>query len=70
MITNHDTAGGGYTFKIGDELRLHSRQRISAAPGARYRVVGFRPPEGVEPIYRIKSVFENHERIARESELS
>jgi hypothetical protein len=42
----------------------------SAAPG-QYKIVGFQPNEGgEEPRYRIKSDLEQHERIARESELS
>ena len=59
-----------HKFKIGEELRFHSRLRLSAPVNALYRVVGHRPPEDGEPSYRIKSNLENHERIARESELS
>ncbi len=57
-------------FKIGDELRFASGERRAATSGNRYRVVGFRPPEGGEPSYRIKCDLENHERIARESDLA
>lgn len=41
----------------------------SAAPG-QYEIVGYQPDEDGEPRYRIKSELEQHERIARESELS
>lgn len=60
----------GHKFKIGQVLRFHSRLRLSSPANAQYRVVGHRPPEDGEPSYRIKSDLENHERIARESELS
>jgi hypothetical protein len=41
----------------------------SAAPGD-YKIVGYQPDDDGEPRYRIKSGIEQHERIARESELS
>jgi len=41
----------------------------SAAPGE-YEIVGYQPNEDGEPRYRIKSALEQHERIARESELT
>ncbi len=70
MASNVAKMDPGHKFKIGDELRFHSRIRLSAPPNAVFRVVGYRPPEDGEPSYRIKSELENHERIARESELS
>jgi hypothetical protein len=70
MITNEETSAGGHKFKIGDLLRFQGRIRFSGSPNAIYRVVGYRPPEGGEPSYRIKSDLEHHERIARESELA
>jgi hypothetical protein len=58
-----------HKFRIGQTISFRSSTRISDAPAGEYRVVGHRPPEGGEPLYRIKSDLERHERIARESEL-
>jgi hypothetical protein len=60
-----------YQFSISQSVRFRYHERMrSAAPG-QYQVVGYQPKEGgEEPRYRIKSDLEQHERIARESELS
>lgn len=60
-----------YQFRISQSVRFRYHERMrSAAPG-QYKIVGFQPNEGgEEPRYRIKSDLEQHERIARESELS
>jgi hypothetical protein len=70
MTSDETKADAGHKFKIGDKLRFHSRLRVSAPVNAIYRVVGYRPPDDGEPSYRIKSDLENHDRIARESELA
>lgn len=60
-----------HKYHIGEELRFRSAERRTATVGARFRVVGYRPPAADgEPSYRIKSDEENHERIAAESELT
>jgi len=66
----HRKTDASHRFKVGEVLRFQSRLRLSGPANAQYRVVGHRPPEDGEPSYRIKSDMENHERIARESELS
>ncbi len=56
-------------FRIGQSIEYKYLLRTrSVAPG-QYRIVGFRPSEGDEPLYRIKSDLEHYERIAREDEL-
>jgi len=60
-----------HKYKIGEELRFRSVERLTATVGSRFRVVGYRPSAADgEPSYRIKSDAENHERIAAESELT
>jgi hypothetical protein len=59
-----------HKFKIGETLTYRSSLRDrSAAPG-HYRIIDYRPSEDGEPLYRIKSELERHDRIARESELT
>lgn len=59
-----------YQFRINQSVRFRHYERMrSSAPGE-YEVVGYQPNEDGEPRYRIKSVLEQHERIARESELT
>lgn len=62
--------GGKPRFRVGQSIRYRSASRGLAAAGGRYSVVGLRPAEGGELLYRIKSDEERHERIARESELT
>jgi hypothetical protein len=59
----------GHKYKIGETINFRSSMRGRSAPPGEYRVVGYRPPEDGEPLYRIKSDLERHDRIARESEL-
>jgi len=59
-----------HQYKISQSVRFRYHERMrSAAPGD-YKIVGYQPDEDGEPRYRIKSEIEQHERIARESELS
>lgn len=62
--------GGKPRFRVGQSIRYRSSSRGLAAASGRYCVVGLRPAEEGELLYRIKSDEERHERIARESELS
>lgn len=59
-----------YQYRISQFVRFRYHERMrSAAPGD-YKILGYQPNEDGEPRYRIKSELEQHERIARESELS
>jgi hypothetical protein len=56
-------------YEIGKTIRFQNSSRgVSASPGE-YKIIGYRPSDD-EPIYRIKSDLERHERIARQSELT
>jgi len=56
-------------FEIGQAIQFRTSQRGVSAAAGEYQVVGYRPAEGGEILYRIKSSDERHERIAREGEL-
>jgi hypothetical protein len=57
-----------HKYKIGQTVTLHTRTMTTSARGA-YEIVRLLPPEQNEPQYRIKSKAENHERLAKETEL-
>jgi hypothetical protein len=58
-----------HKFKIGDNVLL--RASVSRnVPGGVYEVTKLLPHNGHEFEYRIKSASEEHERVARESELT
>ncbi len=59
-----------HKYKVGQTINFRSAMKGRFAPPGEYRVVGHRPPENGELLYRIKSDLERHERIARESELT
>jgi hypothetical protein len=59
-----------HKYKVGQELRFRSSTRGGTASAGPVRIVGYRPPEAGEPLYRVKSDLERHERIVRESELT
>lgn len=56
-------------FKIGQMVNFHPA-RPSVPVSNEYKILRLLPREGREQEYRIKSVAELFERIARESELS
>jgi hypothetical protein len=57
-----------HKFKIGDTVLLTSVNRN--VPGGLYDVTKLLPHNGHEFEYRIMSASEEHERVARESELT
>ena len=59
-----------YQFRINQSVRFRHYERMRSAARGQYEIVGYQPNEDGEPRYRIKSALEQHERIARESELS
>ena len=60
-----------HKFKQGDLVRLGLRQKFPTnAPRGPYEVVRLLPADDGVPLYRIKSKDENHERVAKETELS
>lgn len=56
-------------FKVGQMVDFVPSQRGMAASARSYKVLRLLPSEGGERLYRIKTIAEAFERIARESEL-
>ncbi len=56
-------------FKVGQMVDFVPSQRGMAASARSYKVLRLLPTEGGERLYRIKTIAEAFERIARESEL-
>ena len=59
-----------HKFKVGQSVRFTPGKMTPPAGGQAYTVMRALPAEDGEYRYRIKSVYEPYERIARESELS
>jgi hypothetical protein len=60
-----------HKFKVGQIVRFHpDRAELLLAPPGPYQVTKQLPLSGSELEYRIRSPNEEHERIARESQLS
>ena len=56
-------------FKVGQMVDFVPSQRGMAASARSYKIIRLLPSEGGERLYRIKTIAEAFERIARESEL-
>jgi hypothetical protein len=57
-------------FKVGQLVEFRPVRASLPASSREYKILRLLPREGVEQQYRIKSVSEIYERIAKESELS
>jgi hypothetical protein len=59
-----------HKFKIGQSVNYDAGPYGSAGAGNVYTITQLLPPEGDDFQYRIKSVTEPHERVAKESQLN
>jgi hypothetical protein len=60
-----------HKFNVGQIVQFHPGQNErSTAPAGAYEITKRLPHNGQEYEYRIKSAREEHERIARESQLT
>jgi hypothetical protein len=61
-----------HKFKIGEVVYFHPQKSklLSYAPSGPYQIVKRLPAIDREFQYVIKSAYEDHERVARESELT
>ena len=61
-----------YKFKIGQVVYFHPKKSrlLSNAPSGPYQIIRRLPAMDREFQYVIKSAYESHERVARESELT
>ena len=58
-----------HKFRSGQTVHLSRNMTSRSAPGGDYKVVRQLPVDGGEPQYRIKSVREPYERVAKESDM-
>jgi hypothetical protein len=58
-----------YEFKIGEIVFFHPKVSVDAPRGA-YQILRRLPPSEGAFQYVIKSAYEDHQRVAREDELS
>jgi hypothetical protein len=59
-----------HRFKVGQSVKyIYSISRQPLGSGGIYKITQLLPTEGDERLYRIKSVDEPHERVAKETEL-
>jgi hypothetical protein len=62
--------GSKHKFGLGTMVQLVAGPMERSAAKGTYKVTALLPSDGAEFSYRIKSVSEPHERVARESQLS
>jgi hypothetical protein len=58
-----------HRFRVGQSVNYTSGLRRQPGWGGAYKITQLLPAQGDEPLYRIKSVDEPHERVAKETEL-
>ena len=59
-----------HKFKVGQVVDYDPGRMGVRASSREYKVMRLLPPEGTDLLYRIKSVGETFERVAKERELS
>jgi hypothetical protein len=59
-----------HKYKVGQVVDYDPGRMGMRASAREYKVVRLLPPEGTDLLYRIKSVGETFERVAKERELS
>ncbi|HIJ62594.1 MAG TPA: hypothetical protein HPQ04_07885 [Rhodospirillaceae bacterium] len=74
-LPSHHRGGQGrqsvaHSFTVGQSLSFSPNIFDSAARQGIYKVVRLLPAESGHNQYRIKSVFDGHERVAQEGQLS
>jgi hypothetical protein len=64
-----EDAVSGYKFKIGQSVSYTSGPFGAGSASSIYKITQLLPLEGDDFQYKIKSVAEPHERVAKESQL-
>jgi hypothetical protein len=59
-----------HKYKVGQSVEFRPSRSAMSITSAGYKIVRLLPMEGGDPLYRIKSVGEPFDRVARERELS
>ena len=58
-----------HKFAVGETIRFRAAGPARYASSGHYVIVGLRPSDGGDPVYRIKRDLDRHEVIARESDM-
>jgi len=59
-----------HKFRVGQVVDFNPSPRVGVPPSIReYKILRLLPHEGGERLYRIKTITELYERVAKESEL-
>jgi hypothetical protein len=66
----HEVPMAQHKYKIGQFVDYKPGRLSGALSASRYKVLRLLPAEGSDLLYRIKSVDETFERVAKEHELS
>lgn len=61
---------GIHKFRVGQLVDFNPSQAGVSSSGLRYKILRLLPQEGVESLYRIKTISESFVRTAMESELA
>lgn len=69
MVLRRSKGVKAHKFTIGQSVYYTGAMLGRASAGGSYRIVRLLPPEGGDYQYRIKSVGEAYERVAKESQL-
>jgi hypothetical protein len=69
VVLMQEKALKGHKFSIGQTVFYTSNMMARPGTNGSYRVVRLLPPDGDDFQYRIKSVGEAYERVAKESQL-
>jgi hypothetical protein len=59
-----------HKYKVGQRVEFRPGRSAMPTSSREYTIVRLLPPEGEDLLYRIKSVSEPFDRVARERELS
>jgi hypothetical protein len=59
-----------HKFKVGQLVEFKPGRTAMPASSREYKIVRLLPADGEDPLYRIKSVGEPFDRVAKEHELS
>jgi hypothetical protein len=59
-----------HKFRVGQLVDFSPNRPGVPAPARNYKIIRLLPPDAGMPMYRIKTIAEPYERVAKESELA
>lgn len=69
MATRRSNGVSAHKFNVGQTVYFAGAMAARTSSGGAYRVVRLLPHDGGDYLYRIKSMGEAYERVAKESQL-